>query len=167
MMDYVALRKSLGTQDRNQLAKILDGILSQLDDYQMVTAFGGYYFEQIVSGFSDERFLEELRVFYEKSRYGSFFDRKWTWTSKTYDEITPITGCWYQLMGHWLDAVCKGVDTRKRETTQSAFQLLFELLDQIMDQGIIVMHKNVGEEYIECKSDYRMVYASFQQSLLP
>ena len=154
-IDQQKLIKALEGSDREQLLNLLKAAANELDGNCMHALFGEFYNKHVVQWMSSDEIKVSLQDFQTRSLKGVFYDHSWEWNSKTYNIVTPLTQSWYDEMGFWLDVVSEKAITGEKRFAKEGFDLLFDLIEELQNEEIIVPHHDIGEENIYCQYDYR------------
>jgi len=157
-----SLRQAIEQADRQTLADLLVDGLEHLDTNSQFELFAELYEQYVVSQWSDEKVLDAVRAFYQKSLKGAFFDNNWGDDGR-YDAITPLTQSWYDEAGFWLDVLCSEQQERSDTCRLEGMSLLLELIDRLDEEIILVPHDTWGEENINTRSDYREYYSQLKK----
>ena len=158
LLDKNKFEAAIEKVDKSTLVELVKAAYLQIDENARIDAFGSFYQKEVVSELSDEEIKDGIGIFKKESYKGRFYDSKWEWNSKTYDLVTPLTRQWYNYMAFWLDVVSEGISKRPATFSIGCYKELFQLLDLMNMDEIIVLHHDVGEDNLYCKHDYRKLY---------
>ena len=157
-LDKNKFETAIEKADKATLVELIKVAYLNIDENARIDAFGSFYQKEVISELSDEEIKDGIDTFTNESNKGRFYDSQWEWTSKSYDQVTPLTRQWYNYMAFWLDVVSESISKRPNNFSIGCYKQLFQLIDLMNMDKIIVSHHDVGEDNLYCKHDYRKLY---------
>ena len=158
LFDKNKFETAIENADKATLVELLKVTYLHINENARIDAFGTFYQKEVISQLPEQEIRSGIDLFTRESHEGRFYDTEWEWTSKTYDLVTPLTRQWYNYMAFWLDVISEGISKRTPNFSMACYEKLFQLLDLLLEDKIIVSHHDVGEDNLYCKHDYRKIY---------